>query len=127
MANGITVLGVIPASITRDFGQVTVIKATFDTTGSDLLIYTPAATNFAAIAGMVYAKTAAHTLKISAGATVVNDLDLPANFSIGFPFSYQDYLFISPVAGAAINIQCGASAIASMILYIVEFPTLTLN
>lgn len=130
MANVATARTAIPMAMStgkQGFSRVTPVVCTFDTTSSDLTIYTPSiATNYAAIIGLVYQEALAHSLAITAGSTVLVTLERPANDSIVQTVGTGGFLVIGGV-GEALKLRCETAAISSLLVYVVEFPSLNFN
>ena len=130
MANVATTLTAIPMAMStgrQGFSKVTPVVCTFDTTGEDLTVFTPAlATNYAAIIGMVYQESSAHSLTITSGTTVYVTLESTTFSGVGLPIGTGGF-FVIGGKGEALKIQCGTNAISSMLIYCVEFPSLNFN
>lgn len=128
MANAATARSAIPIACTRDIGysRVTPVVCTFDTIDSDLTIYTPNAARYAAIVGIVYQESAAHSLSFIAGSTTLVTLEVPANGP-----AYRVALGEGPIIvgglGEALRLRCGTAAVSTVIVYCAEFQELVLH
>jgi hypothetical protein len=124
MANTATALTKIPVQVSADFKgyqSITPVACTFDTLALDLTIYTPAAANYAAIVGLVYQEADAHNLVITSGSTVLVTLQRAANDSAGLPVGAGGCLIVGGL-GQALKLQCTTAVIASLLVYVAEFP-----
>ncbi len=129
MANVATARTAVPVALKEGFGyaKVTPVICSFDTTGSDLTVFTPTvSTNYAAIVGMVYQEASAHSLTITAGSTALVTLEVPASGGL-VKSSLCDGPLIVGGQGEALKIQCGTAAVSSMLLYCAEFKNQVLG
>ena len=130
MANAATARTAIPMAMStgrQGFSQVTPVVCTFDTLDSDLTVYTPALnTNYAAIIGMLYEESSAHTLTIKAGSTTLVTLERTTYDGSGFPLGTGGFFVVGGL-GEALKLSCGTAAISSMLLYCCEFPSLNFH
>ena len=126
MANVATARTAVPIALKADYGfsKITPVVCTFDTIGSDLTVYTPSTGNYAAIVGLVYQESSAHTLTFTAGSTVLVTLEAPASGSV--VKSDLGRLLVVGGASEALKIQCGTAAVSSMLVYCAEFKSLVL-
>lgn len=124
MANAATPRTPVPVQLSglfKGYQSVTPIVCTFDTLASDLTIYTPAASNYAAIVGLVYQEADAHNLVITSGSTALVTLQRAANDGIGFAVGSGGLLFVGGL-GEALKLQCTTAVIATLLVYVAEFP-----
>lgn len=130
MANVATSLTAIPMAMStgrQGFSQVTPVVCTFDTTGSDLTIFTPAlTTNYGAIIGLVYQEASAHTLTIKSGATTYVTFERTTFDGMYEPVGQGGFLIIGG-KGEALKLNCGTAAISTLLAYCCEFPSLNFN
>jgi hypothetical protein len=127
MANVATALPAIPVALNSNYGgysKVTPVVCTFDTTASDLTIYTPTATNYAAIVGIVYEDASAHSLVFTSGSTVLVTLERTTFEGLSLPIGMSGPLIVGKF-GEALKIQCVTAAVSSMLVYVAEFSQLT--
>lgn len=127
MANTATALTPIPMAMStgrQGFSQVTPVVCTFDTTGSDLTVFTPTlSTNYGAIIAMLYESANAHNLILKSGTTTYVTLERTTYDGMGAPLGTGGFLIVGG-RGEALKIQCGSAVVASMLVYCVEFPSL---
>lgn len=129
MANTATARSAVPVALKEGYGyaKVTPVVCTFDTTGSDLTVFTPTvSTNYAAIVGLVYQEASAHSLTITAGSTVLVTLEVPASGGL-VKSSLCDGPLIVGGQGEALKIQCGTAAVSTMLVYCAEFKNQVLS
>lgn len=130
MANVATALSPVPMAMSTGrmgFSQITPVVCTFDTTGSDLTIFTPAlTTNYGAIIGMVYEEASAHTLTIKSGSTTLVTFERTTFDGMYLPVGQNGFLALGN-KGEALKLNCGTAAVSSMLVYCCEFPSLNFN
>lgn len=102
------------------------VIVTMDTTGADLTIYTPAATNFAAIVGIKYSEASAHSLIFKSGSTTLVTLEQAANTVVNHGVGQGIYL-AGLAKGDALKINAGTAAVSSILFYVMEFNQLTIR
>jgi hypothetical protein len=102
--------------------KTSAIKLTFDTINTDLTIYTPSAENYVAITGLSIAEATAGNLTFTSGSTVINVLELPANYALIHKLG-EGVLLTTIAAGDALKIQTSA-LLTTALIYVQEFKYL---
>lgn len=125
MANVATAQTALPVHFKGAGGNAYLVPVviTMDTPGADLTIYTPAATAYAAIAGMQMVETTgAVALTIKSGSTTLVTLELPASALIDNKVG--EGLKIIGAKGEALKFNAATTAPSSILVYILEFEQL---
>ncbi len=117
MANTATAKSPLPISI---WGAtfVTPVECTFDTTGTDLVVYTPTPGNMTAIVGILYSEATAHNISLTSGSDLECTLELSANGGMSQGIGRSLVYVTQP--GQALKIQTSAAISGPMIIYIIE-------
>lgn len=90
------------------------VRINYDTSGADLTIYTPDSNKMVLLAGLQYAKNAAHTLTFKSGSTVLVTFDLAGG---GFTQNVGEGLMLIGNVGEALVLSSNA-ALGSCIAYV---------
>ena len=98
-------------------GPVTPYVCTFDTTGSDLTIVTPATGKMAAIVGAFMSETSASNITFKSGTTTLVIPELAANQGILLPIGNNILLATQP--GEALKVQVSV-AVSYLLLFVVQ-------
>lgn len=117
MANSATAKTPLPISV-WGVTSVTPVEVVLDTTGSDLTIFTPATGNMAAIVGVNYGETTAHTLTFTSGSDAEVVFEFGANSGISQGIGRE--LFYVGQPGNAIKIQTSVAITGAMLFYVIE-------
>lgn len=97
------------------------VICTFDTTASDLTIYTPSdADAFCALVGLQYAETSAHSLTVKSGSTTLVTYEMPASSGRDCPIG-NGLTLSSLVKGEALKLSCGTAVISTLLAYVLEY------
>ena len=123
MANAATQKTALPISI---WGATAVIpiETTWDTTATDLTIYTPSVTgstgNMVAIVGWLYGETTAHTWTFTDGSDAQATIELGANSGASQGIG-ATLLFVT-APGNALKAQTSVAITGSVLFYLIEGP-----
>lgn len=122
-ANSATNQSVLPITFAKAENQtvVTPVVVTFDTTGSDLTVYTPASGNMACLVGASFSDSTAANLTIKDGSTSLVVWELAAYQ--GLLERLDGGVVLCGTNSNAIKMQVSA-VISTMVLYFIEAPRL---
>lgn len=127
MANAASAQTAIPIGYSATLGGVktTPVIVTFDTTASDLTVYTPAATKYWAIAGLSYCEGDAHSLIIKSGSTTLTTYEFAANS--GPAFKLGDGIVLTGLTvGGTLVLRTATANPVPFTIYVQEFTDLRL-
>lgn len=123
MSNTATLVATTPRNTAA--GPVYSYNITIDTTGADLTLHTPAATNRVFLVGAVLSDGTANTITFKTGSTTLCAPELAANQGIFTPVGtgQKDQWLLATALGEALKINCSA-LLTSGLFHIVEAPAL---
>ena len=125
MANAATAQTAIPVIIPdSDITKVVPVVITVDTVDSDIIILSPAAGKHAALLGLQYAESDAHTLTIKDQGTTLVTYQLAADKGFSVPISKQPMHVTGE--GNDLIFSVGTAVVSTMVAYVAEFDTLVL-